>query len=239
MCSAHINQNDLVFMFINDSPSLIVDWSHKGGSRCILITLLKNYGYLNYNCENAGEITKLWRLYLAEHPVTVSKFLDEKYVRIKFVRNPYIRAVSSYLMAIKSGWLMAVSFRDFLIAIKENKWPREKYRLVLGHSRLQSKGTDAYMHFIIKIEDANGLKELNELLGLNLDINCYVTHHTHYDKNCDEYVGDKPLTKKVYCPYYCFYLPETLRLVEEIYGEDIRRFDYSCPQEIIDFIQGH
>ncbi len=233
-------KNCIGTMFINDNPPLIVDWTEKAGCTLVWMMLLDNYGLLEKAIKYHPWIHYYrMKIYSKKHKITPDRFLDPKYCKVKFVRNPYNRAVSSYLYCCKKYFFKG-SFEDFLISLKNQKWKNLTQKEILGikgHSIKQSKFSDKFMDYIIPIENPN-LQEINAKTGLNLSLDKYQSsHHTQYLESYYYYVGNLPFTKmERYPPYYCYYSPKTLELVEELYKEDIASYGYTLPKEVIDFI---
>ena len=83
-------------MFVHDSPQLIVDWTPKAACTCIWSMLLESYGLLDEALMYNDRIHRYRQdVYHKRHPLTVQKFLNSHYCKVKFVRDPYRRAVSA------------------------------------------------------------------------------------------------------------------------------------------------
>jgi hypothetical protein len=228
-------------MFINDNPKLIVDWTPKCGCTSVWVMLMKNYGLLDEALKYFHFIHRYRQdIYYKNHRVTAKKFFDDGYYKIKFVRNPYERAVSSYLHCCKTTSFKE-SFEKFLIMLKKKSWHKltsREIQIITSHSRKQSKLTDKFMHEIIHIENAD-LSKANHITGLNLSLTKHSSgHHNLYD-SCTQYCGDKPyvyLKANHYPDYHCYYSSKTLQRVEQIYSEDIIRYNYQIPEKIGQFL---
>ncbi len=106
------------------------------------------------------------------------KFLEQKYdmsfldnyFKFQVSRNPYTKAVSSYLHCLKFDYgdiaSEKLSFYTFLIKLKNYK--KEKLAMFDGHVAPQYK---LDVDLVIKIEDIDiGIKKLNELTNMNFKV---------------------------------------------------------------------
>ncbi len=114
---------------------------------------------------------------------------------------------------------------------------------ILLHSQIQYKPTDIYMNKIIKIEDVqDSLQKINEELKFNLKFK-HLNNSTYQEQQQNIYTGNmKP--KKIetlypysICPYFMYYSPKNLRLIQLLYQIDIKAYNYEIPKEIVDFIK--
>lgn len=170
------------------------------------------------------------------------------YIKIKFIRNPYHRAVSSYIHVMRTSLrnflpkhLRNISFLVFLRSYNNIK-------SIPGSDHFTPQfgnyGID-FFHEIVKVENLD-----DEILRINnkynLDLNCSFTsshwvssshwardesygisNDTERKLNDINYsiIGSKKLLKIIHLrklPHYeWFYTTETRKLVEEIYKKDI------------------
>ena len=188
--------------------------------------------------------------------VDVNKHIvAEKYRVLKLIRNPYDRAVSQYLFCMKRDKLRQ-SFREYLQILKDHKMvymvngkhmPR-----VTNHSLTQYiPGEEKYVTEYLRLESIHSdLQRITAKYGWKLLIpgGIPTAHHTLREGGGGSgsgsgggagstdggggsvYLGDKPfaqLPQKVPSSYRCFYNADTRRLVEELYGDDVRRYGYA------------
>lgn len=243
--SKPVNPSDLNGLFINDNPKLIVDWTPRAGCTIVWKTLLRNYGLLDKAMKfNPWVHNYRSAVYTPFHQTSLKQFLSNDYYKIKFVRCPYHRAVSSYIIAV-DAFKFKGSFEDFLQTLMNPAQRPKNFckdpASFFYHAKVQHSSLDDYMDKIIKIEDSqDALVEVNLRLGLNLDLSKESSeHHTAYIK-CDSYVGDKPFyghqSPYGWPVYYCFYSQKTLDLVQAIYRDDIESYDYDIPEEVFEFV---
>ena len=161
--------------------------------------------------------------------VHYNQLSSNKIIKIKFVRNPYSRAVSSFIHVMKTELKQLfnnedMSFYDFLINLKKNKYPSNPhYNLQMNN--LEKKNT---FNHIIKIENLEKeIKNLNERFNLNLNCNFTSNHHIIKEKNNQNvcYVKYSEISKIP--TYNNFYNKETKDLVYEIYYPDIIGYNYT------------
>lgn len=230
-------------LFIADNPNLIVDWSPRAASSNVLRALCSAYKVVHKdNPHLLAQVPKLIHQCIrtfTNHKDPIVPFINPHYTKIKFIRNPYARALASYKIVL---FYNECSFETFLDALNTNNINRlvqdnKIINHIISHSKKQVRSTDKYMT-IIKIEDPNKqLAILNEKLGLTITLE--KPKKIHFRK-IQKYVGDILHTATAKLPdYYCFYSPKTLQIVEELYRDDILSYGYTRPKEIDLFIKRH
>ncbi|CAM3868078.1 sulfotransferase family 2 domain-containing protein [Cytobacillus oceanisediminis] len=159
----------------------------------------------------------------------------------KLVRNPYRRAVSSFLHTISNQWLISkfnsdinkgISFKQFLYHLKDlgpaiNKADR--------HISLQYiEGEERFIKNYIKLEKfANQIREIESKYGLlKAPLSQLSTSPHHFSEmmnNRGEF-AETVITKEKFegnfPTFKSFYNNETKRLVKEIYSKDFEVYDY-------------
>jgi hypothetical protein len=192
---------------------LIFIWSPKAAS-----TTIKNifYDYVGIKLPNKGWIvnTHDWQ---QKHNLQKWKLPanKESYLKIQFVRNPYERAVSSFLHHVeyrnKHKCQQYQTFIDFLVNLKDKQIKCEGCKF---HSTEQFKTNN--VDEIIKIENLeNEINRLNSQYSLNLKNIKYQKHSYRKNKDYNEYLK-----------------PEAINLIDKIYNEDIKQFKYEFKQPI-------
>jgi hypothetical protein len=163
----------------------------------------------------------------------IPSILPKNILKLKFVRNPYSRAVSSYLHCLKhklSGQ-QNESFCEFLSKLK--KLPYDIHFAYQCNDSYSENNFDK----IIKIENlSNEIIEINNKHNIKLNSN-FTSNHFFTKKNnnsCKLFVGDlsfndidKFIKNNKLPPYYCFYNDKIKLLVEDYYHNDIINLDYS------------
>lgn len=143
---------------------IIIDWSAKSGYT-ILCKMIFNYlgiskelDKLNLSIHNTDKII----FYQKYRRVRLSQLLDSNIIKIKLVRNPYSRVVSSYLHIMKTNIIRKcfdyedLSFLEYLDLIKNKKVddqrePNPHY----GFQKLVIENKRDIFNNIIKIENLN------------------------------------------------------------------------------------
>ena len=169
------------------------------------------------------------RYYNKYGKVNKKMILSNNNIKIKFVRNPYSRAVSSYIHIMKTTLKKNfnnedMSFYKFLLNLESRK-----YKCNI-HYNLQTINLEKKKIFdhIIKIENLKEeIENLNKLNNKNLNYN-FRSHHHIIKNDIDINVSNIPFSKIKKIPYYKnFYNEETKKLVDKLYKLDIIRYNYT------------
>lgn len=163
----------------------------------------------------------------------------EKVLKIKFVRNPFTRAVSSYLHVMNTNLkdemkLNNESFFDFLNII------RNKPMYVGANHYLpqyNEKYPNDYFNEIIKVENINAeIHRINEKHSIYFNAGHDSTHFRskHISNENSIFVGytsfdeiNKMIENNSLSPYSYFYDDNIKNIVREIFAEDILHYNYS------------
>jgi len=232
------NDDQSAQMLLSRQSRVIFDWTPRAGCTAVLCLFLKHVGLLE---EVLGRFS--WphdfrdEYYKTYGRVDESALLNPEYRKIKFVRNPYTRAVSCYEFLPTTYTL---SFKDFLRVLLEQPsllTLSEQY-----HSIPQARASDIHMNHIIKIECMGAkLLELNRVVSTNLES---VDHlpvlrdHRCVRQPWPKFAGDigrnefPPMRKGIHPSYGDYYDDESRRLVERAFGRDVEAFGYSFDFDI-------
>ena len=227
-----INKMLIAYNAKKSNYKFIIDWSPKSGCTTICKMI---FDYMD-ELEKALKFDK-WihnsrdKYYQKYGRVNTNILLNNEFIKIKFVRNPYSRVVSSYLHVMKNDKFRKIfvnkdmSFYTFLLNIEKQNYPSNPhYNLQM----LRSEKINTFDH-IIKIEDLdNGIKNLNKLYNLNLNHSFTSRHHIiKHDVNIN--VGYTKYSNILKIPHYkYFYDDEKIKdLVEKIYKQDIITYNYT------------
>ena len=206
---------------------VVFGWTPKAGCTVVQKMFLDHCGLLEKALALYGCVQHFRCLVLEQEECPP----DNKLVRIKFVRNPYSRAVSSYLC-------MAYHRNVFRMFDSMDHFSFETFLQYLA------SGTATWdIHFdkqfyegetydkVVRLEKMDEvMPRINEMYGLQL--NWKFTSHHHYPKDPTmetEYQGAKDFSK-VRDPvgsYKAFYNEENRKLVESIYGDDFIHYGYT------------
>lgn len=229
--------------------NFIIDWNRKAGC-----TIVKKMWYehmhvldeaLEFETIRRGKKIKGWVHDFA--PTFLNRFgkvsrdkLDsDKFIKIKYVRNPYDRAVSSYIHGSKHSYFphnRNPSFIEFLYLLLN-----KELSMNAGdrHWAVQNIFPKVKYSEIIKIENIESETDrLNKKYNLNL--NCRFSSHHHVNKknkiknffNTPSSDVKKYLDEQGELPTYdSFYNNEAKEMVYEIYKSDIESYKYQYPHK--------
>lgn len=215
---------------INKQKKIIFCWSPKCNCTGIIKMFFKYVG-----CYEQAILYSSWihnyrvKIYNNINPITIDDLNNDDFLKIKFVRCPYDRAVSIFVHSYKTDSLISNTFEDFL-----NKLYTKQYNSVVeSHSRPQFDGFNNWTE-LVKCENINErIGDINKKYNLNLDLSvCNSPHYNKKYENCKNktynYVGNKNIDDEL-CKenYVNFYNEYTKNLVNKIYGKDVELFEYS------------
>lgn len=215
----------------------VVDWTAKAGCTAVISMLFKKLGVL----ERAQKYHETgWIHYYREEVInktnksTFTQMLtDPNLYKIKFVRCPYRRAVSSYIHACKHPKLRAklpgdgdISFIYFLNLLHTKALSYDP------HWCLQTKQLELNNNIFDKIIPLEDLPKQLDTIRNHIDLEpvLYNKHHVKYDDNIHNYVGRVKWSNinHIPAPRY-FYCNESKELVDYIYKHDITNYNYKYP----------
>lgn len=217
---------------INDK--FIIDWTPKAGCTIVCKMIFDKLNILNEALKFHYwiHIYREKKYYQKYGRVNKKMLFNKNTIKIKFVRNPYDRAVSSYLHACDTIILKQVdkddiSFEVFLKLLVKKKLPYNP------HYNLQSfkieNNAGLVFDKIIKLEKLDKhLEELKQEYNLELE-NIFTSHHRKTTNSKNYYIGNLNFNeiKKQIPTYNNFYNKKTKKLVEKIYGKDIKLYNYT------------
>jgi len=167
----------------------------------------------------------------------------ETYTKIKLVRNPYSRAVSSYIHALRTPEILyrdtrnkftatEFSFETFLAEVEKlgTRSCDVHYR-TQTHEFERNSNWD-YQH-IVQLEsafkDIPKLEKIYDLKTSPLENFRESEHNSRRKKSGKNYVGSTVFSSGYikHSPYPYFYNTELAQKVQELYAEDFRNFGYS------------
>ena len=163
-----------------------------------------------------------------EH-IDIDELIKEKYTFIKFIMNPYIRAVSSF--RLNSSYNL--SFRDYLkILIKglNNFSDHDIYHIQQQYQKDEEKIITKYIRIN---ENETYTIQLKDGSNYLIDTNKYKSGHEGKKTNNTEFCGDIPrdiINTKLPSSYKYFYDEEIKKMVEIFYKDDIEKYNFSFDQ---------
>ena len=157
----------------------------------------------------------------------INKLIDQKYIFIKFIMNPYIRAVSIYNAQTSHN----LSFREYLKLLVNNKIDFFNNNDAFHYHQQYIDGEENIITKYIKIDKYEKyIITLNNNLLYELDVNKYTSYHHHKRTDNTEFCGDiekNIIRHKLPKSYKFFYDEEIKKLVEIFYKNDIEKYEYS------------
>ena len=159
--------------------------------------------------------------------MNINKLIRQQFTFIKFIMNPYIRAVSIFRAQTSHN----LSFRQYLNQLINNKIDyfnkNDKYhyhqQYIPGEEKIITKyiKIDKYESFEIKL--SNGTL-------YNLDVNKYTSCHHGKKTDSTEFCGDlliNDVNENLPKSYKYFYDEEIKKMVDTYYKQDITHYEYS------------
>jgi hypothetical protein len=225
----------------------IIDWSQKSG--CTIIKKM----WLNYmnvldevdklKVEHNGILVKGWvhdftATFLKRFGVVTQTELDsDDFIKIKYVRNPYDRAVSSYIHGCKHPFLFEncrnknPSFLMFLHLLLDKTLSINAGQ---NHWNIQNSFPEIKYDEIIKIESLESeTKRLNQKYDIKLKWDFNSSHHVKKNNKIDNFFNFPASDVKKYLDenkelptYDSFYNYEIKEMVYQIYKTDIKKYNY-------------
>jgi hypothetical protein len=227
-----------------NSQKILADWTPKAGCTIAMKMLFSHMNVLEEAL--AYKHPRKWvhdfrvDVYYDRFGVATEQHINsDDYIKLKFVRNPFNRAVSSYIHCCKFPFLLDEfaetnpSFNDFLILLHSKQLG---INCGGGHYRIQNWNKNIEYDHIIQIENINDhIKEINKLYNLNLDSEFSSGHHVEksnyitrfgYTSRTDvlNYFENNFQHSPVYESYYS---DENYQLVSSIYSDDITPLGYT------------
>ena len=225
------------------SRKVIIDWSPKAGCTVLIKMFFRNMGLLDEALAYNSWIHEYrMHVFSKEHPTELSDLKNPEYYKIKFVRNPYHRAVSSYMHTMRYEvmhppvkkvlwrWNANISFKTFV-----NYLSKIDLHTCDPHYSLQKKWFENELpncyNKIIKIENLNAsIRELNEQKYFGFDLEGLSSNHHHIkNRSLTENVSRLKWSRlKENIPGYAnFYTPELAQKVYKLYKEDFEAYGYA------------
>ena len=211
-------------ILINKNKKIIIDWSAKAGCTNIVSMFFKYINLYNtFHLQNPIDIHNERIKYRLLNKIEDSFLINTDYLKLNFVRNPYSRAVSSYLhLSINN-----LSFYEFLLNLFNNKY-EYNIHYASQHHLLEKK--QKIYNEIIKIENIDSeIERINKKYNIKLEYNSVSNHHSQKHLNEKKYVGYIKYSNIKNIPSYkYFYDDERIKqLVYDIYKIDINLYNYT------------
>ncbi len=239
----------------SSSHRLAVFFSAKAGCTFAVKWYLSQVGLLDDALNYSPWIHDFRREVLYQSPDYESSLytiLNPEFRIIKFVREPYSRASSSYIHAVKYGYenerisnflgrevnaKKGFSFEEFVTYLESID-----LRRCDPHHRLQVHFAEeeniVNLNFIVKVENSlEKLPKIEQSLGLksiHLTKLKQSVHHTQRSEKEMAYIGDRILSsfqisqeKLTIPPTKCFYNDSISKKIQQLYDLDFKFYNYS------------
>lgn len=159
--------------------------------------------------------------------VHINKLVHSKYIFIKFIMNPYIRAVSIFRVQTSHN----LSFRQYLKQLVNNEISyfndNDKYHL---HPQYIEGEEHIITKYIVINEYEKYMIKLYNNTNYEIDVNKYTSNHHGIKSSCNDFLGDVALNEvneKLPISYKFFYDNEIKNLVDIYYKKDIEKYNFS------------
>ena len=242
-------------ILINADKKLVVFWSAKAGSTFILKWFLFHAGLLEQAKKHSSWIHDYRQtLYHSEKYLkTLNQPLEgwRKFRSLKLVRNPFSRAVSSYIHCL---YMIKINIESAILLMTRNRSEKlkEKYSFAEFVERLEEVdimkcnmhwrsqihkaeiGKNFKLNFLVKLENAhNRLPKVENRLNLkpsNLSNFSKSIHHNQVKEGSSfEFIGNTPFDDSVRLdtPNYKGFYNKTLKQkIVKIYLKDFDQYHY-------------
>lgn len=221
---------------------IIMGWTPKAGCTVAIQMFLDHMGILEEALEPSilSVHDYLHKVFFTKFGI--ADFSNPEYFKFKVVRNPYDRAISSFLHYLKYNAPQGLSFNEYL-----SRLIQVSNRFNDNHHQPQIDGR--HYDKIIKIENLESdIQEINNMVGTSFKTHYSSSHHHVKLEKSNNFFGEltfttnmkfkdikfmatgNPLfkTSNMVIPHYDDFYNETLRLkVQKLYCNDFCTFGYS------------
>lgn len=248
------------WMLIDEQRRIILDWTPKSACSKVVEMFYEQMG-IHRGVHYTGFIHDYRTNHMPNYTkVTESMLYDPAFYKFKVTRNPYDRAVSSYIHSMSYSLIKDQIFRDKSEYLQDKEhtsftrfleWFLESKDFEDGgHFHMQShpheherwqQGRVSIFNRIVKVEEFDsGIKLVNVDKSTNYSYPANDDHHYHvHNVSMTEYAGDTPISKllemPILPPYRCFYNAKTRLLVQQIFQWDLLLYDYAFPTDWVSF----
>ncbi|MCB1865390.1 MAG: sulfotransferase family 2 domain-containing protein [Chromatiales bacterium] len=244
LTGAPIRQDRLI---VSAEKRLVVGFTPKAACTVASKLFFHTIGKLDEARDQSDWIHDYREVYCEKNPVRYVHLVSRSFLKIKFVRNPFHRAVSSYIHAMRYGYVGAeierslrlgdfrdASFRDFVRFLTMEDLHRSNVHH--DYQKLRLEGVAFHFDHIVRVENIlERLSQIKAADGRGLDWNeSLLSSRHHTKKKCGEQVAafDLPFKSLVetgagFPDYSRFYDPQLLDAVYELYKVDFDAYGYA------------
>jgi IS1 family transposase len=221
--SKHMYSN---LWYTDDTNKICITFSPRGGCSISFKQYLDLVGLLN-DGEKYNSFIHHYRMDLFVKNiknVPIDYLIKENYTFIKFIINPYIRAVSIYRLQTHNlsfrNYLQKLVNKEIIFTNSENYHLQEQY--IDGEEKIVTK--------YIKIDENEKYNIiLRDNTSYELDVNKYTSPHHGKKIDNTDFCGDTPrieINKKLPNNYKFFYDEEIKNLVDTFYKNDVEKYGF-------------
>jgi len=215
--------------YCDNDNKICISFTPRGGCSISFQQYLDLVGLL----KDALDYNSFIHLYRNEifHPnikfIDINELIKQQFTFIKFIMNPYIRAVSIFRPQMSHN----LSFRQWLKQIMNNKIDFLNDNEIFHLHQQYIPGEEKIITKYIKIDKNETFEiKLSDGTLYNLDVNKYNSCHHGNKTDNTNFCGDllrKDVNEILPKSYKYFYDEEIKKMVEIIYKEDIQHYGYS------------
>ena len=221
--------------YVDNKNKLCITFTPRGGCSITVMQYLDLIGLLSDGLNFAPFIHEYRSFKLFHKYINIDELISEKYTFVKFIMNPYIRAVSSYRWG---DWAGELSFRQYLIKLINNKISHFDENNVFKNDNklhIDPQYIDGEENIITKYIKINENETYDITLDdgtlYTLDANRYIScHHGHKNITNADFCGDTPrgiVNDNLPASYKYFYDDEIKKLVETFYKNDVDKYGFT------------
>ena len=156
----------------------------------------------------------------------IEYLIKEKYLFIKFIMNPYIRAVSVFRAQTSHN----LSFREYIKKLVNKNLILNKNDIYHHYPQYLKEEEKIINKYIIINENEKYTIKLKNGDDYIIDVNKYTSFHHGTKTENKNFCGDLPLNEiynNLPCSYKYFYDDEIKKNVEIFYKDDIEKYNFS------------
>jgi hypothetical protein len=240
---------------IDNTHKILMEFSPKAACTSAIVMFTGHMGF-RYGIEYTGWPHTFRDNYLIERcgRATPCMYESKEWFRFKIVRNPFDRAVSSYIHIMRYPVLRdkvvprkdrtTLSFSKFL-SLLEKISPKDMQGYAGAHGGYQSQPYErlfygradvVIFHEIIQTENPlPAIERINKRLGTNFTIGFKGHHHADRKEGLEKFVGNmswSDLKDQIPKNYGLFYNSELKLKVHQIFLWDILLYNYTFPYDL-------
>jgi len=217
--------------YVDNLNKICITFSPRGGCSIAFQQYLDLLGLLNdgLNYDSEKHFIHKYRCDIFHPNISyknIDNLIEEKYTFVKFIMNPYIRAVTMY----RNQTSMDVSFREYLKLHINNQIKYNENDLYHSHEQYIDGEENVITKYVKINENETYNIRLHDNSLYELNANKYTSIHHGRKTNNNSFCGDIPkkeINKNLPKNYQCFYDNEIKTLVDIIYKNDIQKYNFS------------